>query len=132
MWFDKNNFSTYLYRHVVAYWHKKVFERPKLTFPDFLECSRGHVLICAILLHSLSYFWELFLSTLRYLFSLACFFFSQGRCCAYYDKSLGRVIEDYNNRCSLCPFKYQSDKCFESKTLYIYTIVHMFIFFNFF
>lgn len=37
-----------------------------------------------------------------------------GRCCAYYDKSLGRVIEDYNNRCSLCPFKYQSDKCFEN------------------
>lgn len=36
-----------------------------------------------------------------------------GRCCAYYDKSLGRVIEDYNNRCSLCPFKYQSDKSFE-------------------
>lgn len=37
-----------------------------------------------------------------------------GRCCAYYDKNLGRVIEDYNNRCSLCPFQYQSDKCFEN------------------
>lgn len=37
-----------------------------------------------------------------------------GRCCAYYDKSLGRVIEDLNNRCSLCPFQYQSDKCFEN------------------
>lgn len=36
-----------------------------------------------------------------------------GRCCAYYDKSLGRVIEDYHNRCSLCPFKYPSDKSFE-------------------
>lgn len=36
-----------------------------------------------------------------------------GRCCAYYDKSFGRVIEDYNNRCSLCPFKYLSDKSFE-------------------
>lgn len=37
-----------------------------------------------------------------------------GRCCAYYDRSLGRVIEDFNNRCSFCPFKYQSDKCFEN------------------
>lgn len=45
-----------------------------------------------------------------------------GRCCAYYDRSLGRVIEDFKNRCSLCPFQYQSDKCFESKTKTVMTI----------
>lgn len=34
-----------------------------------------------------------------------------GRCCASYDKGLGRVIENYNRPCLQCPFQYQSN-CF--------------------
>lgn len=32
-----------------------------------------------------------------------------GRCCAVFDRRLGRVREDYSLPCSECPFKYQSD-----------------------
>uniref|UniRef100_A0A8W8JLY6 Uncharacterized protein n=1 Tax=Magallana gigas TaxID=29159 RepID=A0A8W8JLY6_MAGGI len=32
-----------------------------------------------------------------------------GFCCALFDEGVGRVVEDYFNPCSDCPFVYQSD-----------------------
>lgn len=37
-----------------------------------------------------------------------------GGFCAYYEKELGRVIENYRNRCKMCPFQYLSDNSFEN------------------
>lgn len=36
-----------------------------------------------------------------------------GRYCPYYEKGLGRVIEDTRIRCIKCPFRYQSDEYFK-------------------
>lgn len=33
-----------------------------------------------------------------------------GKCCYLYNEKLGRVIEDYNRPCSMCPFQYNSDE----------------------
>lgn len=33
-----------------------------------------------------------------------------GRCCPFYNWKLGRVIEDFENRCQECPFQYRSDQ----------------------
>lgn len=37
-----------------------------------------------------------------------------GGFCAYYEKALGRVIENYRSRCKMCPFQYESDNSFEN------------------
>ncbi|XP_062609950.1 uncharacterized protein LOC134271757 [Saccostrea cucullata] len=43
-----------------------------------------------------------------------------GKCCAQFNEGVGRVVEDYNIRCSECPFHYYSNEsityttCFES------------------
>lgn len=37
-----------------------------------------------------------------------------GRFCPYYEKGLGRVIEDLRIRCTLCPFRYLSDEYFQN------------------
>lgn len=36
-----------------------------------------------------------------------------GNVCPYYEKTLGRVIENYNIPCIMCPFYYLSDNIFE-------------------
>lgn len=33
-----------------------------------------------------------------------------GRCCPFYNWKLGRVIDDFENRCQECPFQYRSDQ----------------------
>lgn len=36
-----------------------------------------------------------------------------GGYCPYYEKGLGRVIEDYRNQCKMCPFQYHSNNSSE-------------------
>lgn len=40
--------------------------------------------------------------------------FITGRFCPYYEKRLGRVIENIKKRCIMCPLLYQSDEFFEN------------------
>lgn len=37
-----------------------------------------------------------------------------GRFCPYYEKGIGRVIEDPRMRCTMCPFRYLSDEYFQN------------------
>lgn len=39
-----------------------------------------------------------------------------GRCCAVFDRGVGRVVEDFSSPCTDCPFKYQSPNCFSYDT----------------
>lgn len=39
--------------------------------------------------------------------------FITGHCCSIFDNTIGRVIEDYSNQCTTCPFQYNSDDSFK-------------------
>lgn len=49
-----------------------------------------------------------------------------GFCCALFDEGVGRVVEDYFNPCSDCPFVYQSDDVSKCKNFHL-----IFLFYNF-
>lgn len=36
-----------------------------------------------------------------------------GKSCTFFEKGLGKVVEDYNKNCSECPFKYNSTESFK-------------------
>lgn len=42
-----------------------------------------------------------------------------GFCCALFDEGVGRVVEDYFNPCSDCPFVYQSDDVSKCKDFHL-------------